>query len=96
MAKRFFFFKFSNFQICFQIIINKLIEGTIIKGWKIEKKLGEGAFSEVYEVSSVSDPSSRYAMKIAPLMKVSKKTTTELTKEAIRLHWEHTVNYLFY
>ena len=69
--------------------------GTVLKSWIVDKRLGEGAFSEVYEVHSATDPSKHYAMKVAALVNKSKKQTKKnvitLSTEAIRLHWEYTV-----
>ncbi len=68
---------------------------TLNSKWKLIRRLGEGAFGVVYEVT---DGKSLYAMKVARVMQSRKKKgKEEMTTDARLLHHENQVytNYLF-
>ncbi|RHZ34430.1 hypothetical protein DYB26_012174 [Aphanomyces astaci] len=67
-----------------------LAKGTILKNWVVGDKLGSGACSDVYAVTSKSNSSESFAMKLSPIPPPSKsKKKTHAARSADALYAEH-------
>ncbi|RHY92528.1 hypothetical protein DYB35_006704 [Aphanomyces astaci] len=67
-----------------------LAKGTILKNWVVGDKLGSGACSDVYAVTSKSNSAESFAMKLSPIPPPSKsKKKTHAARSADALYAEH-------
>ena len=68
-----------------------LASGTVLKHWVLGKRLGSGAFGDVYDARAISDPTVRVAIKVVLLRGAgaSKLKKSSQSREAAMLNKEY-------